>query len=167
MAISYLPLWFNFSQKGISKTELGNLIRISSATLAKLIKNEYINLGVIDKICEKFDYSIEKVTKYIAQKNNSINSLELNCFYEAKQPLRNNQTTIMNILLLKKVKQLNEPPLYLIAPFIPGRKQSVIIDSYITPKQISFFDIDSCICFSKIKMIPYESIKKLVFSYIT
>ncbi len=162
MAISYLPLWFNLSQKGISKTEFGSLIGISSATLAKLSKDEYVNLGVIDKICEKFDYPIEDVIKYVARKDDSISSLEPNCFYEAEQPLGDRKTTIMKVFLLKEVKQLDESPLYLVAPFVDGRKQSVITDFYITPKQVSFLDIGGCICFSKMNMIPHESIKERI-----
>lgn len=162
MGISYLPLWYNLSQKGISKTELATLIGISSATLAKLSKNEYVNLSIIDKICEKFDYPIEEVIKYVARKSDFVSDLETNCFYEAELPLGNKNTTLMPVILLKEIKRLEEASLYLVAPFVEGRDPILVADLPISHKQISFFEHGGCVCFSKMEMIPYESIKKRI-----
>lgn len=39
------------NRKGIAKEKLRNEIGASSATMAKLSKNEYVSLEIIDKIC--------------------------------------------------------------------------------------------------------------------
>ena len=51
MSIKYYKLLDTLSRRGIGKVELKEKIGISSATLAKIAKNEYISLEVIDKIC--------------------------------------------------------------------------------------------------------------------
>lgn len=51
MSIQYTKLFTLLSEKNISKTELQTKLGISSATLAKLSKNENISLKVIEEIC--------------------------------------------------------------------------------------------------------------------
>lgn len=51
MKISYNKLFDILEQRKISKTELGGNIKISSATLAKLSKNEPVSMKVIEDIC--------------------------------------------------------------------------------------------------------------------
>lgn len=52
MSIKYYKLLDLLNRKGIGKTELRKKIDISSATLAKISKHEYVSLEVIDKICK-------------------------------------------------------------------------------------------------------------------
>ncbi len=52
MAIQYTKLFKLLSERELSKTELQKKIGISSATMAKLSKNESISLKVIEDICE-------------------------------------------------------------------------------------------------------------------
>lgn len=47
--------------KHLKKTELRDKIRISNATLAKLGKNEPVNLKIIEAICRELDCDIEDV----------------------------------------------------------------------------------------------------------
>ena len=51
--ISYVKLWFLLKERGMKRTDL--LEVISSATLAKLGKNEMVSLSVIEKSCDYLD----------------------------------------------------------------------------------------------------------------
>ena len=51
MAIQYSKLFKLLEERGIQKTELQKGIGISSATMAKLTKNEPVSLKVIEEIC--------------------------------------------------------------------------------------------------------------------
>ena len=53
--ICYDRLWKTLIDKHLKKTELRDKIGISNATLAKLGKNEPVNLKVIDAICQELD----------------------------------------------------------------------------------------------------------------
>lgn len=53
--ISYKKLFYLLEEKQISKTELQNKIGVSSATIAKLAKNEEISMKTIQSICEYLD----------------------------------------------------------------------------------------------------------------
>lgn len=53
--LNYTKLWFYLSQKGMQRTDLTKNKIISTATLAKLGKNEPVNTTVIEKICDFLD----------------------------------------------------------------------------------------------------------------
>lgn len=59
--ISYDRLWKTLIDKHMNKTELRDLIRISNATLAKLGKNEPVNLKIIESICKELECGVEDV----------------------------------------------------------------------------------------------------------
>lgn len=59
--ISYDRLWKTLIDKHLKKTELRDKIGISNATLAKLGKNEPVNLKIIEAICLELDCNIEDV----------------------------------------------------------------------------------------------------------
>lgn len=48
-------------RKGINKTELRNMAGFSSGTLARMGKNQYIELKHIDKICQVLNCEISDV----------------------------------------------------------------------------------------------------------
>ncbi|MFB6365469.1 helix-turn-helix domain-containing protein [Paenibacillus elgii] len=54
MPFSYKPLWKLLVDQELTKTEFRESLGLSTATLAKLGKNEYVSLEVIDKICTHF-----------------------------------------------------------------------------------------------------------------
>lgn len=64
MPFSYKPLWKLLIEHEISKTELRNEIGISPATLAKLSKNEYVSLEVIDRICSYFQTQPQNIMEW-------------------------------------------------------------------------------------------------------
>ncbi len=55
MALSYDPLWKKLIDKKMNKLELAKLADFSTATLAKLGKNDYVALSVLEKICLALD----------------------------------------------------------------------------------------------------------------
>ena len=62
----YAKLWALLNQKGLKKTDLLNCI--SSATLAKLSKNEKVNMDTIANICEYLDCQPGDIFEYIPKK---------------------------------------------------------------------------------------------------
>ena len=65
MSFSYKPLWDLLQEENISKMEFASAIDISNTTLAKLSKNEPVNLNVINKICNLLEFRIENVVQHI------------------------------------------------------------------------------------------------------
>ena len=59
--ISFEPLWKTLKDRKLNKTELQRITRLSSATIAKLSKNESVMLDVVDRICEGLDCGISEV----------------------------------------------------------------------------------------------------------
>lgn len=72
MAISYNKLWKLLIDKGISKTELKQAVKMSPNTLAKLGKNETVSLDVLIRICEILHCDIGDIVELIPdQKDNA------------------------------------------------------------------------------------------------
>ena len=70
MSVNYKPLWKLLVDNDMNKTDLRDAIHISNSTLAKLSKNEYVALSVLEKICKHFDCKIEEVVEIINDNNN-------------------------------------------------------------------------------------------------
>lgn len=62
---SYAPLMSTLHKKKISKTDLQKMINISSATLAKISKDEFVSMKVIDDICEVLNCEVQDVITHI------------------------------------------------------------------------------------------------------
>lgn len=65
MEISYNKLWKLLIDKGISKTELKQAVKMSPNTLAKLGKNETVSLDVLIRICEVLHCDIGDIMELI------------------------------------------------------------------------------------------------------
>lgn len=52
--LTFDKLWDLLELNGLSKTQFRVKLGISTGTLAKLGKNQYVSLDVIDKICDYF-----------------------------------------------------------------------------------------------------------------
>jgi len=63
--ITYAPLMATLHRKKVSKTELQKMLKMSPSTLAKIGKDEYVALKIIDDICNKLDCSIEEVMAHV------------------------------------------------------------------------------------------------------
>lgn len=65
MAIIYDPLWRTLANKNMNKEDLKRLTNISPSTMAKMSKNEYVALRVIDDICKALQVkSITEVLEF-------------------------------------------------------------------------------------------------------
>ena len=58
MGVSYKKLWIKIAEKEMKKTDFIETADISSNTLAKLGKNEYISMEVVERICRAFQCDI-------------------------------------------------------------------------------------------------------------
>ena len=67
MAFSYDNLWKVLEAKNMTKKDLKKATGMSSATIAKLGKNETINMKSLEKICEVLECDIEDVIEYIPE----------------------------------------------------------------------------------------------------
>lgn len=66
--ISYKPLRKLLIDKDMSGGELKDILKISSATMAKLNSDKIVSLVVIDKICKYLNCNVEDVMKYETKK---------------------------------------------------------------------------------------------------
>lgn len=67
MAVNYDNLWKILIDKKAKKTDLITEAKISSSALAKLGRNEYVSLVVVDKVCSYLNCNIEDVVTIIKE----------------------------------------------------------------------------------------------------
>ena len=67
MGIKFYKLLDLLNRKGVSKEELRKEINISSSTMAKISKNEYVSLKVVESICRELDCQPGDVMEYIPE----------------------------------------------------------------------------------------------------
>ncbi|MBB5182680.1 helix-turn-helix domain-containing protein [Catenisphaera adipataccumulans] len=68
MAVSYKKLWKMLIDKEMKRTELRDAVDMSTNTLAKLGKNEYISLEMLDRICTYLNCDIGDVMEIVPSK---------------------------------------------------------------------------------------------------
>ena len=61
---SYKPLLKLLVDKNMTKTQLREQLGVSMATLAKISKDEYISMKVLDDICSLLNCKIEDVIEH-------------------------------------------------------------------------------------------------------
>ena len=61
MSISYKPLWHQLLSAGMNKTEFRLQVGITTTTLARLGKDEYVSMEVIDKICTNLGCAVDDI----------------------------------------------------------------------------------------------------------
>ena len=71
LPLSYNKLLKILIDKGMNKVTLRDSIGITSATLAKLSKNERVSMEVIERICKELDCNIGDVVDYVPQEENN------------------------------------------------------------------------------------------------
>ena len=65
MAISYIKLWKLLLDKKLKKTDLINLADVSTNTLAKLSKDQFVSMEVMGRICKALSCDIGDVMEMI------------------------------------------------------------------------------------------------------
>ena len=68
MAVTYTKLWKLLLDKKLKRTDLKEIAGISSSTLAKLGKDEYVSMESIDRICEALKSLISEIVS-VANEN--------------------------------------------------------------------------------------------------
>jgi len=63
LEISYNKLWKLLIDKGLNKTQLGEVSGISSSTISKMGKNEQISMDSMLKICKVLDCDIGDIVE--------------------------------------------------------------------------------------------------------
>ena len=61
MSVSYSNLWKLLIDKKLKRVDLKTIAGISSTTLAKLGKDEYVSMESIEKICDGLECNISDV----------------------------------------------------------------------------------------------------------
>lgn len=67
MGISYNPLWKLLIDRGMNKGQLRELANISTTSMARMGKDQYINIEIIERICKALDCKIEDVVQYFPE----------------------------------------------------------------------------------------------------
>lgn len=75
MIVSYKKLWKLLIDKNLKKTDLLELANISSASLAKLGKNENVTTDVLKKICTALNCDIGDIMEMVVSSNENSNSI--------------------------------------------------------------------------------------------
>jgi Predicted transcriptional regulator len=63
MKLTYKKLWKLLIDKGLSKTKLKEMVGMSSATLAKLGKNEVVSTDLLLKICTTLNCNLDDIVE--------------------------------------------------------------------------------------------------------
>ncbi len=71
MAISYNKLWKLLIDEGINKTQLREKTKMSSSTMAKMVKNQPVALPILTKICEELNCDIGDIMEFIPDNKES------------------------------------------------------------------------------------------------
>ena len=74
MAVSYNKLWKMLIDKGMSRTQMRLKAGISTKALAKLGKNESVNIDILIKICSALACDITDIMEIVNIKSTSSES---------------------------------------------------------------------------------------------
>ncbi|MBR4033078.1 MAG: helix-turn-helix transcriptional regulator [Clostridia bacterium] len=69
MAVSYNKLWKMLIDKGMSRTQMRLKAGISTKALAKLGKNESVNIDILIKICAALNCDITDIMEIVDNKS--------------------------------------------------------------------------------------------------
>lgn len=62
---SYNPLWKKLIDNNMNKTQLAEKSNLSKGTLAKMSKNQYVDMSSLDKICNELNCDIQDIVEHI------------------------------------------------------------------------------------------------------
>lgn len=67
MAVCYKKLWKLLVDKEMSKADLRKKAEISSNTMTKLRRDEFVALPILDKICDTLDVSFGDIVEHVKE----------------------------------------------------------------------------------------------------
>ena len=68
---NYQPLEILLVQHSMTKKQLKEELNLSSATVAKFSKNEYVSMEVLDKISKRFNCTLNDIARYESEERNN------------------------------------------------------------------------------------------------
>lgn len=68
MGFSYNKLWKILIDEEMNKTEFQKAVELSPTTVAKLGKNETVNMEILARTCDYFECGIEDIVSYSPKK---------------------------------------------------------------------------------------------------
>ena len=77
MAVSYNKLWKLLIDKGMTKTELRLQTDMSTATLAKMSKNEVVSMDIMLRICDVLECNVGDIMDATKKEDSKLNLLFL------------------------------------------------------------------------------------------
>lgn len=69
MAWNYAPLWKLLIDRKMKRTDLLDLAKIYSQTLAKMGKDEPVSMDCLGRICEALDCQVGDIVEYVPDQN--------------------------------------------------------------------------------------------------
>lgn len=69
MAVTYTKLWKLLLDKKMKRTDLKDIAGISSSTLAKLGKDEYVSMESLDRICRALNCDVAEIFSSVQETN--------------------------------------------------------------------------------------------------
>jgi len=67
MAVSYEKLWIRLAEREMSRAELRKKADIAPNTMTKLVKDKYVAMPVLDKICGVLNVDYGDIMTYISE----------------------------------------------------------------------------------------------------
>lgn len=67
MPIDYKKLWILLIEKKITKPQFRKTLKLSSATMTKLNKNEYVSMEVLTRICKLLSCDIGDIVEVVSE----------------------------------------------------------------------------------------------------
>lgn len=64
MAVSYIKLWKLLLDKQMKRVDLKNVAGISSSTLAKFGKGDYVSMEIMERVCVALEVGIGDVMEF-------------------------------------------------------------------------------------------------------
>lgn len=69
--VCYNNLFKLLIDKGLKKSDLARMCNLSSPTMAKLSKNEYVSMDVLVRICRELDCSFDDIVEVTKKESNA------------------------------------------------------------------------------------------------
>ena len=68
MQVEYKKLWVLLIERSLSKAQFRKMANLSSATLTKLNKNEFVSMDILAKICSALDCDLGDIAEMVKVK---------------------------------------------------------------------------------------------------
>ena len=69
MAMCYKKLWKLLIDKNLNKSDLRERTGLSTSTIAKLGRDEYVSMEVVSKICATLQCDVGDIMEYVSDEN--------------------------------------------------------------------------------------------------